>query len=126
MLDRCFLAVNFMYTSISYRLFNGKCCLHRKVLVMDVRGSPGKVGTLLVSLLLSYRCKNSNLRFGYYLNPHFQNLKNCICLFFYFNIRRRKNSRKERKEITSQAKDGRCILQMIQIILQIIAYSYTR
>jgi len=32
---------------------------------MDVRGSPDKAGTLLVSLLLSYSCKNSNLRYGY-------------------------------------------------------------
>jgi hypothetical protein len=39
-----------MYTSISYRLFKGNCCLHRKVLMMDVRGSFDNVGTLLVSL----------------------------------------------------------------------------
>jgi len=33
--------------------------------MVDVRGYSDNVGTLLVSLLLSQRCKNSNLRFGY-------------------------------------------------------------
>jgi hypothetical protein len=85
--------------------------------MLDVTGSSDNAGALLASLLLSYHCKNPHIPGMAIIRIRVsKGFKLHLITFFKIEtVLRPKNSRKERKETVSKAKDGCCCLHSVKM-----------